>query len=109
MAKACRKNPHAGFGGGRCINRGLWQPMDTLRERHQFEELWNSGKAPQTGSVIRLRLSPHRLITAAQGNLVVHGDEAVAIADVHQRRHAAGAEDFVMTAANLDGFRAAII
>lgn len=25
---------------------GFWQPMDTLRERMQLEELWNSGKAP---------------------------------------------------------------
>jgi glucose-1-phosphate cytidylyltransferase len=25
---------------------GFWQPMDTLRERHQLEELWHSGKAP---------------------------------------------------------------
>ncbi len=25
---------------------GFWQPMDTLREKGQLEELWNSGKAP---------------------------------------------------------------
>lgn len=25
---------------------GFWQPMDTLREKNQLEELWNSGKAP---------------------------------------------------------------
>jgi glucose-1-phosphate cytidylyltransferase len=25
---------------------GFWQPMDTLRERTQLEDLWNSGKAP---------------------------------------------------------------
>lgn len=25
---------------------GFWQPMDTLRERNQLEDLWNSGKAP---------------------------------------------------------------
>ena len=25
---------------------GFWQPMDTLRDRVQLEELWNSGKAP---------------------------------------------------------------
>lgn len=25
---------------------GYWQPMDTLREKHQLEELWQSGKAP---------------------------------------------------------------
>jgi len=27
-------------------HRGFWQPMDTLRDRVQLEELWNSGKAP---------------------------------------------------------------
>jgi glucose-1-phosphate cytidylyltransferase len=25
---------------------GFWQPMDTLRDKQQLEELWNSGKAP---------------------------------------------------------------
>jgi glucose-1-phosphate cytidylyltransferase len=25
---------------------GFWQPMDTLRDKHLLEELWNSGKAP---------------------------------------------------------------
>lgn len=25
---------------------GFWQPMDTLREKAQLEEYWNSGKAP---------------------------------------------------------------
>ncbi len=25
---------------------GFWQPMDTLREKMQFEDLWNSGRAP---------------------------------------------------------------
>lgn len=25
---------------------GFWQPMDTLRDRNQLEELWRSGKAP---------------------------------------------------------------
>jgi glucose-1-phosphate cytidylyltransferase len=25
---------------------GFWQPMDTLRDKHFLEELWNSGKAP---------------------------------------------------------------
>lgn len=24
----------------------FWQPMDTLRDKHYLEELWNSGKAP---------------------------------------------------------------
>ena len=27
-------------------HRGFWQPMDTLREKNQLEELWTSGKAP---------------------------------------------------------------
>jgi glucose-1-phosphate cytidylyltransferase len=25
---------------------GFWQPMDTLRDKHQLEELWSSGRAP---------------------------------------------------------------
>jgi glucose-1-phosphate cytidylyltransferase len=25
---------------------GFWQPMDTLREKNQLEQLWDSGKAP---------------------------------------------------------------
>lgn len=25
---------------------GFWQPMDTLRDKHKLEELWQSGKAP---------------------------------------------------------------
>ena len=27
-------------------HRGFWQPMDTLRDRNQLEELWQSGNAP---------------------------------------------------------------
>ena len=27
-------------------HEGFWQPMDTLREKHLLESLWNSGKAP---------------------------------------------------------------
>jgi glucose-1-phosphate cytidylyltransferase len=27
-------------------HEGFWQPMDTLRDKNQLEELWNSGKAP---------------------------------------------------------------
>lgn len=27
-------------------HNGFWQPMDTLREKNQLEELWASGKAP---------------------------------------------------------------
>jgi len=28
------------------FHRGFWQPMDTLRDKQQLEELWASGKAP---------------------------------------------------------------
>jgi len=28
------------------FHHGFWQPMDTLREKNQLEELWNSGTAP---------------------------------------------------------------
>lgn len=28
------------------IHDGFWQPMDTLRDKNQLEELWNSGRAP---------------------------------------------------------------
>lgn len=27
-------------------HKGFWQPMDTLRDKHQLEALWNSGQAP---------------------------------------------------------------
>ena len=27
-------------------HKGFWQPMDTLRDKSQLEELWSSGKAP---------------------------------------------------------------
>jgi glucose-1-phosphate cytidylyltransferase len=27
-------------------HEGFWQPMDTLRDKHHLEELWQSGKAP---------------------------------------------------------------
>ncbi len=27
-------------------HQGFWQPMDTLRDKTQLEELWHSGKAP---------------------------------------------------------------
>ena len=27
-------------------HEGFWQPMDTLRDRRELEELWDSGKAP---------------------------------------------------------------
>ncbi|MEN1760797.1 sugar phosphate nucleotidyltransferase [Anoxynatronum sibiricum] len=28
------------------LHHGYWQPMDTLREKNQLEELWSLGKAP---------------------------------------------------------------
>lgn len=28
------------------FHRGFWQPMDTLRDRQQLEELWSKGQAP---------------------------------------------------------------
>lgn len=28
------------------FHHGFWQPMDTLRDKNQLEELWSSGKAP---------------------------------------------------------------
>lgn len=28
------------------FHHGFWQPMDTLREKNQLEELWQTGKAP---------------------------------------------------------------
>ena len=27
-------------------HKGFWQPMDTLREKNQLEELWQTGQAP---------------------------------------------------------------
>jgi glucose-1-phosphate cytidylyltransferase len=27
-------------------HEGIWQPMDTLRDKHLLEDMWNSGKAP---------------------------------------------------------------
>jgi glucose-1-phosphate cytidylyltransferase len=28
------------------LHHGFFQPMDTLREKNQLEELWSSGTAP---------------------------------------------------------------
>ena len=28
------------------VHRGFWQPMDTLRDKNQLDELWNSGNPP---------------------------------------------------------------
>jgi glucose-1-phosphate cytidylyltransferase len=37
----------AGEGQLSCyFHKGFWQPMDTLRDKNQLEELWKSGKAP---------------------------------------------------------------
>jgi glucose-1-phosphate cytidylyltransferase len=27
-------------------HKGFWQPMDTLRDKNQLEELWDADKAP---------------------------------------------------------------
>jgi glucose-1-phosphate cytidylyltransferase len=27
-------------------HQGFWQPMDTIRERQELDELWSTGKAP---------------------------------------------------------------
>ncbi len=29
-----------------CAHEGFWQPMDTLRDKNQLQEMWDSGKAP---------------------------------------------------------------
>jgi glucose-1-phosphate cytidylyltransferase len=28
------------------VHRGFWQPIDTLRDKHQLDELWAAGRAP---------------------------------------------------------------
>jgi glucose-1-phosphate cytidylyltransferase len=28
------------------FHKGFWQAMDTLRDKHNLEELWSAGKAP---------------------------------------------------------------
>jgi glucose-1-phosphate cytidylyltransferase len=28
------------------IHKGFWQPMDTLRDKHILEDLWQADKAP---------------------------------------------------------------
>lgn len=28
------------------LHRGFWQPMDTMRDKHMLETLWNEGRAP---------------------------------------------------------------
>jgi glucose-1-phosphate cytidylyltransferase len=27
-------------------HHGFWQPMDTLRDKNQLDQMWESGKAP---------------------------------------------------------------
>jgi glucose-1-phosphate cytidylyltransferase len=41
LSKLVRKRELVGF-----VHKGYWQCMDTLREKQQIEELWDSGKAP---------------------------------------------------------------
>ncbi len=41
MARLIARNELNGY-----IHKGYWQCMDTLREKKQIEELWNSGNAP---------------------------------------------------------------
>lgn len=41
MEKLVAEQQLAGY-----IHKGYWQCMDTLREKQQIEELWDSGKAP---------------------------------------------------------------
>ena len=31
---------------GAYVHDGFWQPMDTLRERRNLEDIWHTGKAP---------------------------------------------------------------
>ena len=28
------------------LHKGFWQPMDTMRDKNQLENLWDSGQAP---------------------------------------------------------------
>ena len=41
MSRLVEKNELMGY-----IHHGYWQCMDTLREKQQIENLWNTGKAP---------------------------------------------------------------
>ena len=31
------------------LHEGFWNPMDTMRDRRQLEEIWSGGKAPWRG------------------------------------------------------------
>jgi glucose-1-phosphate cytidylyltransferase len=41
MERLARENQFAAF-----RHAGFWQPMDTLRDKHHLEDLWQSGRAP---------------------------------------------------------------
>jgi glucose-1-phosphate cytidylyltransferase len=41
IQRLARENQMSAF-----LHRGFWQPMDTLRDKLQLEELWTRGKAP---------------------------------------------------------------
>lgn len=98
-ARLCQQPSAGGMGSGAVLSRSA---------AAYAVSRWSSPQQHDIAAVGPKR-SPHRLIVAAQGDLVVHRDEAVAFADIHQRRHAAGAEDLVVTAADLHGFGAAIV
>ena len=40
IEKLCQENKVYSY-----LHTGFWQCMDTLREKNQLEDLWNSGKA----------------------------------------------------------------
>jgi glucose-1-phosphate cytidylyltransferase len=44
------KEPLEGLAAGKMLSafkhHGFWQPMDTLRDKHVLDELWQTGKAP---------------------------------------------------------------
>jgi len=41
-----RKIQHRLLASAAYPHSGFWQPMDTLREKNQLEEMWASGRAP---------------------------------------------------------------
>lgn len=41
MEKLAKQNELSSY-----MHHGFWQPMDTLRDKHYLESLWESGKAP---------------------------------------------------------------
>ena len=34
------------------VHRGFWQPMDTLRDKQHLNTLWDSGAAPECGTIV---------------------------------------------------------